>query len=86
MSRTAVITTRIDPELKKRLEVILDCLGLTMSEAINLFCKQIILNNGLPFEVKIPSRETIQVLQDTDQGKELVQCKDIDDLFVKLGV
>ncbi|MDD5092635.1 MAG: type II toxin-antitoxin system RelB/DinJ family antitoxin [Candidatus Wallbacteria bacterium] len=86
MSRTAVITTRIDPEMKKRLDVILKCLGLSMSEAINIFCSQIILNNGLPFEVKIPSKETIQVLSDTDQGKKLVKCKDVNDLFARLGI
>lgn len=55
MAKTANLYVRIEPELKKQADLILDTLGISASSAINLFYKQIVLNNGLPFEVKLPN-------------------------------
>jgi len=54
MAKTAVITTRIEPELKAEVETVLDELGLTMSQAILLYFKQIALQQGIPFQLQIP--------------------------------
>ena len=54
MAKTAVIITRVEPELKRNAENVLDELGLTMSQAVLLYFKQIELHHGLPFPVKIP--------------------------------
>ncbi len=44
-------------------------MGLTSAEAVRLFYMQVCLNNGLPFEVKIPNKETIKALHDADKRK-----------------
>lgn len=49
-------TVRINDEIKKEITPILDDLGLSLSEAINIFLHQIKLNNGLPFLVRRNSR------------------------------
>lgn len=54
MSKSANLYARIEPEVKEQAEMILSALGIPASNAINMFYKQIILNNGLPFEVKLP--------------------------------
>jgi len=54
MAKTAVISVRIDPELKRKAEQIFTELGLTTSQAIMLFFKQVELQRGLPFSLKIP--------------------------------
>ncbi len=54
MSKTSNVYARIEPETKEQAEAILSKLGIPSSVAINMFYNQIILNNGLPFEVKIP--------------------------------
>lgn len=54
MAKSANLYTRIEPELKEQAETILNALGIPASNAITMFYKQIILHNGLPFEVKIP--------------------------------
>ena len=54
MSKTANLYARIEPSVKERAESVLAALGLSASSAINIFYNQIILHNGLPFEVKIP--------------------------------
>ena len=54
MAKSATIYVRIEPELKEQAESILATLGISASNAITMFYKQIVLNNGLPFEVKLP--------------------------------
>ena len=58
MSRTAVITTRIDPILKANAEQVLAQLGMTTAQAITMFLKQIELNRGLPFTPRLLPQAT----------------------------
>ena len=51
---TDTITIEIDAELKVKVEEILDDLGLTIEKAINIFLHQVVLCQGIPFEIKIP--------------------------------
>ena len=53
--------TRIEPDVKEKAESILSTLGISASSAINMFYKQIILQRGLPFEVKIPSARPVDI-------------------------
>ena len=46
-------TVRIDEDIKKDVIPILSNLGISLSEAINMFLHQIKLNNGIPFELKL---------------------------------
>ncbi len=68
MAKTATINSRIAPELKAEVEKIFRKLGLSTSEAITLFYNQVNLNNGLPFEVKIPNKETIEAMEELENG------------------
>ena len=54
MAKTANLYARIEPDLKEQAESILSALGIPASNAISMFYKQIILQRGLPFEVKLP--------------------------------
>ena len=54
MSKTAIITTRVDPELKANADEILSQLGMTTAQAISMFLKQVELNRGLPFTPRLP--------------------------------
>ncbi len=54
MAKSANLYARIEPDVKEQAEMILTALGIPASNAITMFYKQIILNNGLPFEVKLP--------------------------------
>ena len=68
-AKSANLYARIEPEVKEQAENILSALGIPASSAINMFYKQIILNRGLPFEVKIP--ETRPVSMDKISEEEL---------------
>ena len=54
MAKSANLYARIEPEVKEQAEAILNALGIPASNAITMFYKQIILQRGLPFEVKLP--------------------------------
>jgi len=55
MPKTSNIFARVDPKLKKEAEAVLEEIGLPMSNAINLFLKQLVLRRGIPFPVTLPS-------------------------------
>ena len=81
-----MIRARTEPELKNTVERIFETLGLSCSEAINLFFRQVKLRKGLPFEVKIPNKETLRVMQDVDEKRGLGKARDAEDLFKKLKI
>jgi len=54
MAKTDTVYMRIDPKLKTNAETVLNQLGLTPNEAINIFLNQVVLQRGLPFAVKMP--------------------------------
>ena len=53
-TRTANVFTRVDPETKEQAEAILNQLGIPMSNAIGMFLKQVVMQRGIPFEMKLP--------------------------------
>ncbi len=83
-AKTVTVRARIDSSLKRDVEILFGELGLSATEAINLFYKQVKLRNGLPFNVVVPNKVTGKVLKDTDAGKNLVRCEDTEDVFRKL--
>ena len=60
-TKSANLYARIEPEVKEQAESILSALGIPASDAINVFYKQIILQRGLPFDVKIPSSRPVDM-------------------------
>ena len=86
MSKTETIRARMQPELKNKAESVFRKLGLTTTQAITLFYKQVELRNGLPFEAAIPNETTYRTFTNTDAGHDLIICEDADDMFKKLGI
>jgi len=86
MSKTTTVRARIEPELKHRAERVFHRLGMSATQAITIFYRQVELRGGLPFDVAIPTAATRRTLESTDAGRDLVICKDADELFRKLGI
>jgi len=86
MSKNAVISARIEDKLKQSAESILKKLGISPSEAITIFYKQVELKNGLPFEVKLPNKVTLKTFKDSDEGKSVKSFKNAKDLYKDLGI
>jgi DNA-damage-inducible protein J len=86
MAKTSSIRARIEPGLKKEVEKLFEEIGLSTTEAITLFYRQVKLRNGLPFNVVIPNETTEKIFKDTDKKRNLIRCEDADDMFEKLGL
>ena len=69
MRNSSYVQARIDPRIKEEARNILDELGISMSEAIVVYLKQIILQRGIPFELKLPNKDTLQAVQQLEAGK-----------------
>jgi len=69
MSKTETVRARIEPRLKRDAEAVLKKVGLTSSEAITLFYKQVELMQGLPFPVRVPNKTTRRAITDARARK-----------------
>ena len=59
MARTANVFARVEPEIKEQAETILDQLGIPMSNAVGMFLRQVVIQRGIPFEMKLPAKRPI---------------------------
>ncbi len=84
MPKTEFIRARVDENLKANVEELFNKLGLTMTEAITLFLRQCELNQGLPFEIKIPNKQTKEVIEDAQRGIGLHKFDSLEEMFKEL--
>ena len=85
MNKNANISARIDPATKIQAQGILRHLNMTMSDAVGIFLKQVVLNKGIPFDVKIPNKVTAETLEEAENGKNIKSFDNTDDLFEELN-
>ena len=81
MNKSAVVHARVEPQTKKQAESVLRKLGLTPTEAIRLFYRQICLHGGLPFPVLIPNNLTKQTLEKSRVGEDVETFDTLEDMF-----
>jgi DNA-damage-inducible protein J len=88
MLKTATISARVKPELKASAEQIFNELGLTSTEAITLFLKQVELHRGLPFSIRLPgfNAPTMRAIQEASEGTDLETFDSADELFENLDI
>jgi DNA-damage-inducible protein J len=71
MPESAVVHARIDPATKAATEKVLDALGMTPTQAIRLFYRQIAMRKSFPLELHIPNKLTASVLAKSDKNKDI---------------
>jgi DNA-damage-inducible protein J len=89
MITRSTVQVRIDENIKKPAEILLKQLGIKPSQAINMFYRQIIINEGIPFNItlsKMPNIETSQVIKDVEQNKNLQEYNNFEDAFKGLKI
>ena len=88
---TANINIRTDPELKKEAEALFESMGLNMTTAVNVFLRQSLRVNGLPFEVKVdvPNKRLKAAIKEADElltDKNAARYSDIKSLKKSLDL
>jgi DNA-damage-inducible protein J len=86
MPKTAVVRARIEPELKREVESIFNEVGLSATEAITAFYRNVKLYRGIPFELRLPNKTTRKTFEDTDTARNLVRSKSSKEMFKRLGI
>jgi DNA-damage-inducible protein J len=79
MAKTTNLYVRVEPELKEQAETILEQLGIQLSNAVNIFLKQVVMQNGIPFPVKLPSVKPITMSNSTEEQLNTELNKGYDD-------
>ena len=78
------IQVRLDKRTKEQAQKVFRMLDISMSEAIKLFLRQVALQRGIPFEIKIPNALTDRTLRESEQGIDLHRVSSVDQLFEEL--
>lgn len=87
MAKTDNLNIRIEPELKKAVEMTLNDLGMNIAEAVTIFLKQVVMTDSIPFMIKKPklNTETIKAMEDAKKGKNLSKgYKNLDEMWADL--
>lgn len=64
MAKTGYITARVEPKLKKSADRVFKMVGVSTSDAISMFLRQVVMQKGIPFEVRVPNAETVRALRE----------------------
>ena len=81
MNKSSRVEARMDSDLKQAAEAIFSQLGVSPSEAIRIFYKQVALYQGFPFDLRLPKAETIAALQELNHPEHLIRHDSVDDMF-----
>jgi len=84
-TKTASARALIDPEVKAKAETILKDLGLSVSNSVELFYRQVVAQRGLPFELHVPNETTMAAIRRSRQAKGK-RFKTREALFDDLGI
>lgn len=86
MPKTDTLHIRVEPSVKKQAEETLNALGLSITEAVNIFLNQVIINEGIPFEIKISkNKTTLKAIEDVKNNKNLSKpYNSVDEAFKEL--
>ena len=87
MAKTDTLHIRVKPDVKEKAEETLNDLGLSITEAVNVFLNQVILQEGIPFKIEKPryNKETIQAMEDVKNNKNVSKTFDtVEEMFEEL--
>jgi len=68
-TRTTTINVRVDETIKRRVEVLFDSMGMNISTAVNIFLKQCLMEEALPFQPKVKRSMSLKEALDESNAK-----------------
>lgn len=80
MARTSNVFARVEPEIKEQAESILNQLGIPMSNAVGMFLRQVVIQRGIPFDIKLPSNKPLSVSELTKEQLNAEIAKGMEDI------
>ena len=65
MAKTTTLHVRVEAELKAQATDVFTAGGLSVSDAVRLFLKRVIAEQGIPLELKVPNAETREAIEES---------------------
>lgn len=84
-TREATVRARVEPKTKRQAEKIFKKIGLTTSDAIRLFLRQVTMNDGMPFALRVPNEESRKAMKESRNGIGKT-FQTTEDLYNELGI
>jgi DNA-damage-inducible protein J len=84
-TKTATARALIEPAVKREAESILKEIGLSVSNSVELFYRQVVAQRGLPFELQVPNEKTMRAIRSSRSGKGR-SFSAAEELFKDLGI
>ena len=84
MSENSVVRARINEHIKEEASVVLEAMGLTLSDAFRMLLTRVAREKALPFDPLIPNEETIEAMKAARKG-HLTTTSSVHNLFVDLN-
>ena len=75
MGKTGYITARVEPKLKARAGRVLAKVGVSTTDAITMFLTQVVLSDGLPFDVRVPNAQTRKAIEELENPANRAKLK-----------
>ncbi len=64
-AQTSMLHIRVDDDTKEQATVALSAMGLTMSDAVRLFLRRVVIDQAFPLELKVPNAETLAAMKES---------------------
>ena len=84
MAANALVQARINRAIKKEAAIVLETMGLTVSDAVRLLLTRVAHDHSLPFDPLVPNAKTIEAMKEARRG-ELHAVNTVDDLMAELN-
>lgn len=76
ITKTAIVRARMEPSVKKKAEIVLRKIGLSPSEAINVFYQRVASEQGIPFSLNVPNAKTRAAMKEIQSGGGIASSLD----------
>ena len=83
---SSMLHVRVDDETKQKATEALDAMGMSVSDAVRLFLRRVVIEQAFPLELKVPNAETRAAMAEADEiaGARKARFVNADELFADL--
>ena len=85
-AQTSMLHVRVDDDIKDQATQTLAAMGLSMSDAVRLFLRRVVVEQAFPLELKVPNAETLAAMEESRamMAKRRARFASADELFADL--
>ncbi|MEI8030536.1 MAG: type II toxin-antitoxin system RelB/DinJ family antitoxin [Comamonadaceae bacterium] len=85
-AQTSMLHIRVDDDIKEQATLTLNAMGMSVSDAVRLFLRRVVIDQAFPLELKVPNAETLAAMEESRamMAKRRARFASADELFADL--